>query len=1000
MKTTSSIVFLVFFGFVLKGQNVVFPPLPDSCFDVLIFNLPAVQTTPAREKFTRQLDSLLALPHPDTFTLAVVYRRLSAVLYLSSRGPNVHGYALKSLRLLENLSPRNELEVAKSRLVYAYSLFLIGGYDTILTIIKEAIPRNKVIFGELSQIQALHYRVLASSYNNLSRYDEAFLYIDQAVRIEKSMYISPNLQLAKSLYIRGNVFFSSNKIEVALQDLSESAAIVTKIWGKEHPALSSIYHFAGNACKEFGDIDRALEFYKQSLVISEQTLGPNADQFIYTTSWIADIFLETGDFQTAISLQEKAWKGYTQNNTITVGADKAYKMIQLYAIVGDHKKEAQAFKYLTEACGDFGKYGRVHEYNAFGYHYHAFSLLKQKRSEEALLAINQALEIKEAINPGNHRLQHESLLLKAEILAQLQRLDEAIALLQAIIQQSPLLDKKKQALAQLANIHFKKFKHLQQQNELQIAWIYQFDALRTLDSMRYSFQSTSSRIQQAELNFHLFESALNTSFERQDLENSFWVAEKSKASALLDNQRDDLARRIAGLPDSLLYRESGLKSQIAELEKTVYEKPSGSEKTNAEAALFEKKQNLNTLLQNFEKNYPLYFKFKYNTTLANVKQLQANLPPATAMLEYFVGDSSIFIFSITAQHLQLQRIAKPKDFEATIQNLRQALTSAELRFLNKDFSAFSTASSTLYDHLLFPVLPALPPNIQHLIIIPDGTLNYIPFEILGKNSSARDFKSYPYLLKNFSISYAVSANLWLEQAKDNRNLTTQRSSLNLFAGFAPSYNSSDTLSSISSRTRSLLVRDEQYEIPGAALEVQEIAKLLNGKTWLGEAATKNQFRQQAPHFQVLHLAMHSIMDDTNPLFSRLLFTQPKNTLEDNDLYANDLYNMRLPAEMVVLSACNTGNGKLRRGEGVMSLSRAFTYTGVPATVMSLWKAPDEATRKLMFDFYQNLKMGLSKSEALQKAKLDQLLKAEPGLSNPFFWAGFVANGDMKALLRQ
>jgi CHAT domain-containing protein len=708
-------------------------------------------------------------------------------------------------------------------------------------------------------------------------------------------------------------------------------------------------------------------------------------------------YLELGDFDNALYHQEKAWAGYTKNNTILTGSDKACKMVQLYAIVGNYQKEAQAFQYLTEKCLNFGGFGSTTGYTADGYFYHAWALIRQNRATEALVWLDKTLNINQSTNPNLHRYNHKALLLKVEALIKLQHLDEAKTILQDILLHSPLPDTKKQALAKLADILFKKFKNSSQKVELQQSWNYLLQAFQTLDSMRYTYQSAASRIQQAELNFHLFESALNTSFERQDLENSFWVAEKSKASALLDNQRDDLARRIAGLPDSLLHRESSLKSQIAELEKTVYEKPSGSEKTNAEAALFEKKQSLNTLLQNFEKNYPLYFKFKYNTTLADAKQLQANLPPATAMLEYFVGDSSIFIFSITAQHLQLQRIAKPKDFEPTIQNLRQALTSAELRFLKKDFVAFSLAANKLYQDLLAAPLALLPQGIQHLIIVPDGSLNYVPFEVLGKNAGSNDFKTYPYLLKNFNISYATSANLWLEQIKPKGSQRLQNSALELFAGFAPSYNSSDTLSSINSRTRSLLVRDEQYEIPGAALEVQEIARLLNGKTWLGEAATKSQFRQQAPRFQVLHLAMHSIMDDVNPLFSRLLFTQKQHEIEGNELYANDLYNMRLPTEMVVLSACNTGNGKLRRGEGVMSLSRAFTYTGVPSTVMSLWKAPDESTRTLMLTFYQNLKMGMNKDVALQKAKLSQLASSDASSTNPFFWAGFVASGDMRPL---
>jgi CHAT domain-containing protein len=979
----------------LHGQEPYFPPLPDSCFDVIVFQLPDSQTRPARKKFERQLDSLLALPHPDSIVLARVYRRLATVIFLSSGGEQVNAlaFALKSLQFFENQRPRNELELAHSRLVYAYSLFGHGRYDIIEVIIKEAIQRNKIIFGEISKIQELHYRVLAMAYNNVSRYSEARIYGDQALNIARLVRSPNDIQLAKTLYNYGALLYGERNLEASLMYLSEAATIVSKTWEKEHPAIASIYHFTGNVYKDLGDIEGALAFYHKSLSISQQyDYGGN----IPTLSWMAELYLETGNFEMATFLQEMAWKGYTKNHTIIAGVDRAYKMVQLYAITGDHQKEAQAFQYLTEKCGGFGTFGRIHEYAAFGYHYHALSLMKQKRNEEALHAIDYALEIREVIDPGNQRLKHESLLLKAQILTQLQRFDEATILLHTILGQSPLLDKKKQALTQLASIHFKKYQDQGQQNGLQAAWDYQMQALQVLDAMRYSYQYSASRMQQAELNFHLFESTLHTSYERQDLPTSFWVAEKSKASALLDNQRDDLARRIAGLPDSLLHRESGLKNQIAELEKTIYEKPKSPEATKAEAELFVQKQNLNTLLQSLEQNYPLYFKLKYNTKLADVKQVQAKLPPATAMLEYFVGDSALYIFSISAQALQVQRIAKPGDFESSIQTLRQALTNAELRFLKKDLSAFALSAGKLYDYLLAQALAKLPPGIQHLIIVPDGSLNYVPFEILGKATRANDFQSYPYLLKNYSISYAVSANLWLEQVKTS-NGPSAAAALDLFAGFAPSYNHSDTLSSVNSRTRSLLVRAEEYDIPGAAQEVKEIAQLLEGKTWLGDAATKNQFKTQSPHFRVLHLAMHSIMDDVNPLFSRLLFTQKQHEIEGNDLYANDLYNMRLPAEMVVLSACNTGNGKLRRGEGVMSLSRAFTYTGVPSTVMSLWKAPDESTRTLMLAFYQNLKMGMSKDVALQKAKLSQLASSNASSTNPFFWAGFVASGDMRPL---
>jgi CHAT domain-containing protein len=296
--------------------------------------------------------------------------------------------------------------------------------------------------------------------------------------------------------------------------------------------------------------------------------------------------------------------------------------------------------------------------------------------------------------------------------------------------------------------------------------------------------------------------------------------------------------------------------------------------------------------------------------------------------------------------------------------------------------------------LLEKPLSELPPQVKNLIIVPDGLLGYVPFEILGKPEGQVDFKNYPYLLRQFNISYAASANLLLDQSRSTEKPEPEE----LFAGFAPSYSDSDTLGLMASTRRRELVRDDKYDLPGAAREVQEIAAMLGGKPFLGADATEHNFKENALRFRILHLAMHSLPEDRNPLFSKLLFTQnPKDSVEDNDLNAAELYNMHLPASLVVLSACNTGTGRLYRGEGILSLSRAFTYTGVPATVMSLWQAPDEATRQVMVGFYKNLKLGMRKDEALRQAKLSYLADCRETLSSPYYWAGFVASGEMKEL---
>ncbi|MEK7255048.1 MAG: CHAT domain-containing protein, partial [Bacteroidota bacterium] len=616
------------------------------------------------------------------------------------------------------------------------------------------------------------------------------------------------------------------------------------------------------------------------------------------------------------------------------------------------------------------------------------------RCEESLGWLDKASQINRQINPGQPRQNHQVLLFEAEALTRLHRFDEAIATCQNVLETSPIPENKKQSQATLAAVFFEEYHSQRQPEDLENAWQNYLAAIATLDSMRFTYQSSASRIQQSERNFHLFEGALEVCEQRQDAAAAFWVVEKSKAQALLENHRDDLARRMAGLPDSLLRIESGLKNQIAELENTAFEAPPGEERQTAEASLFEKKQSLNALLLTFERDYPAYFRLKYNASLASAAEVQASLPDATALLEYYVGDSSIFIFTLTKNSLRMSRLPKPAGFEKTIEELRNSLTDSELRFLKKDVEAFAAASGKLYDWLLAEPLAALPPEIENLVVTPDGALGYLPFEILGKSEKAAGFKAFPYLLKKFNVSYAASANLLLEQSGQKIDNSEP---LELFAGFAPSYSDADTLNQLTSRTRALLVRDEKYNLPGAALEVQEIAALLGGKTWLGDAATEGNFKRHSPHFQILHLAMHSIADDANPLFSKLLFTQTADSEEGNDLNANELYAMRLPARLVVLSACNTGSGKLRRGEGIMSLSRAFSFAGVPATVMSLWQAPDEATRQVMVGFYKNLKAGLRKDEALRRAKLTHLESCEEAVASPFFWAGFVAGGNSEAL---
>ena len=137
-----------------------------------------------------------------------------------------------------------------------------------------------------------------------------------------------------------------------------------------------------------------------------------------------------------------------------------------------------------------------------------------------------------------------------------------------------------------------------------------------------------------------------------------------------------------------------------------------------------------------------------------------------------------------------------------------------------------------------------------------------------------------------------------------------------------------------------------------------------------------------------------MVNDQKPLRSQIAFSLSQDTTEDDFLSLEELFHLRLPAEMVVLSACETGIGKLYRGEGISSLARGFSYAGSRSIITTLWKVNDEATAQIMAQFYQNLDQGISKDESLRLAKLAYLETADNLTAHPFYWSGYVPIGNM------
>jgi len=388
---------------------------------------------------------------------------------------------------------------------------------------------------------------------------------------------------------------------------------------------------------------------------------------------------------------------------------------------------------------------------------------------------------------------------------------------------------------------------------------------------------------------------------------------------------------------------------------------------------------------------------------------QAILKEGQLLVEYFVGEDSMYLFSVGKEKFEI--ISRPLDFQLKewTDSLRQGIYYCRINqevgakdcaALDRQYEKFATK---LYQKLIRPL--NLTEQTKELIIIPDGVLGYIPFDaLLTKEISSEQqnqFNQYPYFGLEKVICYAFSATFLKELQQTNSTIDNY----DLLA-YAPSFNLGikvENTAKIAATTKTkdpiLALRSSLSPLLFNEQEVEQIGQNFGGKSYLNQQANKASFIQEAPNYRYLHIASHGKMNDEDGDLSYIAFTQVgDSTNQEELLYLRELYDMDIPADMVVLSACETGIGELQNGEGIISLARGFSYAGAKSIITSLWSVNDQKTTDLMVDFYQHLKDGETKAYALANAKRDYIATQKSmTFSHPFYWAGFVPIGNMESV---
>ena len=461
------------------------------------------------------------------------------------------------------------------------------------------------------------------------------------------------------------------------------------------------------------------------------------------------------------------------------------------------------------------------------------------------------------------------------------------------------------------------------------------------------------------------------------MNRAFEYSEKSRAIILLDAVRKTDAS--ATIPENLIEREKSCNLSVNYYEKQVALQNQGtgniSPLVNPYDSLLIYRRRHASILKDIKVRFPDYHDLIYDQQTRTPEQLMGYLHKDESLVEYFVGDSTVYSFVINQDTVLFVKNDRPDSILKWANEFTALIQIKDQRFVNPSYQ--------LYGQLIRKLEEKIPLNSK-LIIIPDGALSLISFDALITREPDRKRIYFPayrdYLLFDKQISYAFSASSLTEADKKEKHPAKT------LLGIAPEFKKSI-------RLNEYFFQSLKWNIK----EVQAVSRVFpKSKKLIKQKATIDNFNKLASNYQLIHFATHAIADNENGDLSYILFG-PK---EADKLYAKDLYTLQLNCESVVLSACQTGTGPLKQGEGIISLARGFIYAGSSSVITSLWSVSEKSNMDIILSFYKNLKKGEEKEEALRVAKINFLESVDPAdqeKAHPYFWAPLVCIGNMKPL---
>lgn len=740
-----------------------------------------------------------------------------------------------------------------------------------------------------------------------------------------------------------------------------------------------------------GDHSRALNIVERVQKMQQDIYEPGHPSLAMTDESFGSIYLGMGNLDKAeeylLRYISFCNDYYGRESFITA---EAYK--RLGDILLEKSDYPAAIAMLNESIGIFDDLSEGGTHHSLPGCYAQRSWIHQKRGnyENALSDNQKVMDLLQQLREDNDPKLGEAYISRAkiyresdQILLAEQNIDKALSILRSYHQ---TLRKNHSAQFQdpvmyLPEAYFEKAYIAQlKSTDLETSEIAQYldSAISILKNTKTIYEGEDAQLGLYGDHQRVFEMAQDICFQqfhesgdKKYIDKMLALNEESRTLLLRSQLQGFGSVQFFGVPDSVVAKERKLLAQL-----------NGRAPMNDSIADYQQLELQYIDLKAFvQLNYPEYFQLRFQESTAQIDEIRSELLRNDhTLLQYIATNQKLYALIVTPDSSHLA--------ELPAEGINHLVNRFNLFIKQMEVEPFAQVAVGLYRMLIEPIEKYI--TTSNLLIVPDEQLFSINFETLIRPAQSGKPQ---YLIYDYNISYLLSATTAVQFHR------LEHEDKGEVLAFAPGF-SDELKQQYVERNTDTLNFDENYlhylQQPFAVRAAQNVAGIMAGHSFTGLDATEGRFKEYASNYRIIHLGTHTQINNTAPMLSRLVLAKdPNDTLhkEDGYLHAYEIYNLPLRAELAVLTACETGVGTAHPTEGVLSLSQSFAYAGCPSIVMSLWQIDEKSSSGIIEAFYQHLSNGLSKSEALRKAKLAYLNETAGELSAPYFWAGMVLVGN-------